>query len=217
MAISTFGELKTAIANWLLRSDLTARIPEYVSLAETIIAYGHDIPGQMTVEPLRVRAMEATADVTVSTGTGNLPSGYLQARRVYLDSNPIRDLEFIPPMDFYGRRGNTEAGTPSAYTIEGESILTLPITDVDRTIKMLYYKKFDALDADSDTNWLLSNAPGVYLYTSLYEAYGQTEGASAEALGYLAKSAAIMNALNSADTKDRYSGAPMRARVDWTP
>ena len=34
MAISTFAELKTAAANWLDRSDLTDRIPEFIALAE---------------------------------------------------------------------------------------------------------------------------------------------------------------------------------------
>ena len=30
MAIGTFAELKTAAANWLDRSDLTDRIPEFI-------------------------------------------------------------------------------------------------------------------------------------------------------------------------------------------
>ena len=34
MAIGTFAELKTATANWLDRSDLTDRIPEFIALAE---------------------------------------------------------------------------------------------------------------------------------------------------------------------------------------
>ena len=34
MAITTFSELKTAVANWLDRSDLTDRIPEFIALAE---------------------------------------------------------------------------------------------------------------------------------------------------------------------------------------
>ena len=34
MAISTFAELSTAAANWLDRSDLTDRIPEFIALAE---------------------------------------------------------------------------------------------------------------------------------------------------------------------------------------
>ena len=34
MAITTYAELKTAIANFLARSDLTDRIPEFIALAE---------------------------------------------------------------------------------------------------------------------------------------------------------------------------------------
>ena len=35
MALTTFAELKTAVANWLDRSDLDDRIPEFIALAET--------------------------------------------------------------------------------------------------------------------------------------------------------------------------------------
>ena len=34
MAIGTYAELQTAVANWLGRDDLTARIPEFIDLAE---------------------------------------------------------------------------------------------------------------------------------------------------------------------------------------
>ena len=34
MAITTYAELKTAVANFLARSDLTDRIPEFISMAE---------------------------------------------------------------------------------------------------------------------------------------------------------------------------------------
>ena len=35
MAISNYAELQTATANWLDRTDLTARIPEFIDLAES--------------------------------------------------------------------------------------------------------------------------------------------------------------------------------------
>ena len=34
MAITTYSELKTSIANWLNRDDLTTQIPDFISLAE---------------------------------------------------------------------------------------------------------------------------------------------------------------------------------------
>ena len=34
MAINTYATLQTAVANWLDRSDLTDRIPEFIALAE---------------------------------------------------------------------------------------------------------------------------------------------------------------------------------------
>ena len=34
MAIGTYAELQTAVANWLDRGDLTDRIKEFISLAE---------------------------------------------------------------------------------------------------------------------------------------------------------------------------------------
>ena len=35
MAISNYAELQTATANWLDRTDLTDRIPEFIDLAES--------------------------------------------------------------------------------------------------------------------------------------------------------------------------------------
>ena len=46
MAINTYGTLQTAVANWLDRDDLSARIPEFISLAEAIFN-----------RTLRIRAM----------------------------------------------------------------------------------------------------------------------------------------------------------------
>ena len=35
MALATYSDLKTSIANWLDRSDLTDVIPDFIALAET--------------------------------------------------------------------------------------------------------------------------------------------------------------------------------------
>jgi len=215
MAISNYGELKTAVANWLDRADLTSRIPEFIAMAETSIHYGVET-GVASSEPLRIRGMETSSDITITTGTGSLPTGFLQARRVYLDGSPVRQLEFISPLEFWKRRGSSEAGKPAGYTFEGDSLLTLPTTDTSYTVKLLYYKAFTALSGDSDTNWLFTNAPAVYLNMTLYEAWSFI-GDEAKAIGFLGRAAGVINSLNSADKMDRFSGSPMRAVAEFAP
>ncbi len=58
MSITNYGELKTAIANELHRDDLSARIPEFIKLAE-------DWAAQM----LRIRAMETQSDLVLRAST----------------------------------------------------------------------------------------------------------------------------------------------------
>ena len=159
MTISTYGTLKTAIANYLTRSDLTSRIPEFIELAEDRIA--HD---------LRVRAMETSADITIDAQTEALPTGFLQMRRFYLSTDPVRKLEFMPPEHFWAIWAASESGQPKVYTIEGENLVFGPSPDSTYTGKALYYKRFTALSDDADTNWLLTSARGLYLYGALLEA-----------------------------------------------
>lgn len=159
MTISTYATLKTAIANYLTRSDLTDRIPEFIELAEDRIA--HD---------LRIRAMETSSDITIDAQTEALPTGFLSMRRFYLNSDPVTKLEFLPPEDFWQRWGASTSGQPKVYTIEGENLVFGPSPDSTYTGKALYYKRFTALSADADTNWLLTYARGLYLYGALIEA-----------------------------------------------
>ncbi len=79
MSVDNYGELKTAIANWAERDDLTSRIPEFIALAEDRIALD-----------LRVRPMETSADITISAQTAALPTGFLGVRRLVLDDDASR-------------------------------------------------------------------------------------------------------------------------------
>lgn len=88
MAISTYSELQTAVANWLDRDDLTARIPEFISLAEA--RFNRD---------LRIRAMETkqTASTVADQRNYALPTNYLQMRNFQVNGTPIRILEYVTP------------------------------------------------------------------------------------------------------------------------
>ena len=161
MAITTFLTLKQAIGNWLGRDDLDARIPEFISMAEDRIARN-----------LRVQAMETSADLSITSGSDTVaqPTGYLETIRLYLDDDRKR-LTYMTPSVFWTRNAANESGTPEIFTIEDQNFVFKPQPASNFTGKLLYYKSFDALSGNADTNWLLTNARGLLLYGALLEAY----------------------------------------------
>ncbi len=165
MSIENYGQLKTAVANWLATSELTSRIPEFISLAEDRIA--RDI----RVRPLE---QETSTDVTISSQTVTFAaasiSSWLGARRFYLSSETKPRLEYIPSEAFWEMTAAWETGTPKFFTIEGTNIHFAPAPDTTYTGKLLYWKRWTAFSADGDENWLLTNHAGLYLYGALIEA-----------------------------------------------
>lgn len=212
MGIATTADLKAAIAAFLNRSNLTAQIPTFIQLAETRIAYGSR-EGAFTCEPLRIRGMETSADVAVTGQTASLPSGYLQARRFYLAGDTVQELSYVVPDLFWRTYISVCSGTPTRFTVEGENFVFGPTPDGAYTGKCLYYQKWAALVNDSDTNWLLTNAPGVYLHGALLEAYRFTRNLDKAADEHAAFCGAV-DALNLADKADRFSGSPWQAFGD---
>jgi hypothetical protein len=62
MALASYADLQAAVANYLARpgdANITTPAPDFVTLAESRIAYGSE--GQWPCRPLRIRAMETAA------------------------------------------------------------------------------------------------------------------------------------------------------------
>jgi hypothetical protein len=214
MAISTFAELKTSVATWLgNRSDLTALIPDFVTMAEARINYGGEEP--YPTDPLRIRSMIANADVTMVAGTASasLPTRFLEGRRGYIDGDAKRPLSFYAPTQFYGTDLTNFSGKPQIYTIEGDSFIFAPVPDSAYTLKVSFWQAFAALSGDSDTNWLLTNAPNVYLYSTLLEASIFTRN-DQNVNRYLGLTKSAVNGLNASTARSQFSGAPLVIRAD---
>lgn len=215
MALDTVGGLKTAIEDFLSRQgDFTAAYKSeyFLTLAHARIHYGSDDP-RFPSEALRVRAMEATADVTVDAQAVALPAGYLAMRRIYLDLSPVGKLDFFPPMDFWAKHVSSEGGQPSAFTIEGENLVFGPVPDGTYTAKVLYWKAFPFPATDTASNWLMANVPGLYLYGALVEAACVIQD-DEQLARYGPMYAGALNGLVRADRRDRFSGAPLQMRND---
>ena len=200
MAINTYATLKTAVANWLDRSDLDARIPEFIVLGEATFN-----------RVLRLRAMETTvADATPSGSKEDaLPTGYLQMREIHLTTSPVVSLAYITPEIMYRIRAGSTSGKPNSYTIVGDNILFGPTPDGVYDYSMTYYKSFDALADDTQTNWLVLNAPDLYLYGTLLQAEPFLMNDERVPL-WERGVRQVINDLQNQDDKDRHSGSEMR-------
>jgi len=206
MALSTFTELKDAIADWLDRSDLTARIPDFIALAEA------RINRELRIRPMEVRS---TMYTTVDQQYFNLPGGYIQMRNIQLNTNPTTPLEYIAPEMLDRLYGSSTTGKPRAYTLIGDEIQLAPIPDSAYQLEMAFYEKFTPLgDGSAGTvtsNWLTANAPDVLLYGALMEAEPFIKNDERIPVWLNGYSNAI-NKLQQQDQRDRHSGSAMRVR-----
>ncbi len=201
MAISTFAELKTATANWLDRSDLTDRVPEFIALAEARFN-----------RILRIRDME-TVSTAISTTGGtreySLPTGFVQMKEFHLTTDPLTPLAYITPEMMTRLWAGSSSGKPEVFTVIADNVRLGPSPDAVYTTSMLYYKTFTALSDDATTNDMLTNNPDVYLYGTLLEAEPFIMNDERVQLWATAFKQAIDDIQNQ-DNKDRHSGSQLR-------
>lgn len=157
--ITSYSELKTSIANFLHRDDLTSLIPEFIVDGETKI-----------YNDLRIKAMETAFTATVSGGVVAIPSGLLEWKFLYVNSTPTQKMdrksaEWV--YQYYPTRSGQ--GTPKFFAQEGDNIIFAPYPNSAFEIKGVYYKRLTALSDSNTTNWFITNAPDLLRYAALIE------------------------------------------------
>ncbi len=161
MSLTTYLGLKTSVASWLKRSDLTSIIPDLIVLGEAKIARDLRLRKQMTSTTLN----------TVAGVQGiTLPTDWLEFADVSLSSDNPTPISFATVEHINSRYPQTFDGQPVVFSIDGDKIIFGPVPDAVYPIAVNYYAKFPALSADGDTNWLLTNYPSIYLFATLCEA-----------------------------------------------
>lgn len=195
-----YGQLKAAIANRLGRTNLSAVIPDFVTLGESRLYFGFkDI--EVNVAPLRLRSMLATESASLAS----LPTDFLDAARFTVPDSPrVRALNYVTPEEFAAMNG--ASNYPRHYTMQDGGIAVEG--GIPAVFTFSYYKRFPALVADADTNWVLTYYPNVYLYSALIEAYAHIkDDARIPTAGRMYAAAA--NALIDADAASRHSGSTL--------
>lgn len=160
MTIQTYSDLQSAINDWLVSpgADVTARVPDFIMLFETVVN-----------RRLRIRLQEATISLTPSGGVATLPSDYLSWRRVTWTGNRPRELEYVHPSYLHALFPTLPQGDPRYFTIEGQNLTLAPSDNTALTFD--YFQKVVGLSDASPSNWLLAAYPDIYLFGALAEAY----------------------------------------------
>ena len=200
MALSNYGELKTGIANFLNRDDLTSIIPTFIALTEAQIA-----------RDLRHWRQEVRVSTTVDERFENLPTDWLEGVHLSLADGSTVEYGSVAEISRQKLLSNNTAGQPRLYTLNSGQIEFFPAPDESYTLTMIYYARIPTMSGDTDANWLMTSYPDVYLYGSLLQSapyLGEDERMVVWAQLYRA---AVKN-LGDDSKRARSSGGPLIMR-----
>lgn len=159
--VTTYSGLLTSAGLWLERSDLITMIPDFITLTEERLS-----------RILRVPEMEEVATVTLTDGVGDLPTDLREIRHVYWNADTDSELVPVPlatlrrdyPLTSYAAR-------PQVYAVRGGEIEVAPLPgSIEGELTLHYFQDIPAISSGSETNWLISKHPSLYLFGVLMHA-----------------------------------------------
>ena len=220
MALDTYAALKASALAWVERTGDPAAetiVDDCVTLAEA----------RLNKHPtLRLSHMETQATLTGTNGSAELPADFLAMKRVvsnYAEGEPGGgfdsgfdegfDIAMGVPSSYRGLLTYAEPGwwygqayPSSFYTIIGTTLRAR----VSGTVGIVYYAKVPPL-ATNDPNWLLTEAPDVYLFGTILELLNALEG---DATGkYAGLFSSAVDSLIASETFSRGGVLTMRAHM----
>ena len=109
MALNNYANLKSSIANWLGRSDLTNEISDFVKLCEQ--DYNAKLVNNGYSKMINLATISADAE------TEALPSGFLGINSIYVDSSIKRTLSYITPQAAFSANLGSKNGMPLSLSL----------------------------------------------------------------------------------------------------
>ena len=160
MALANYENLKTAVAGWLNRTDLTSDIIDFITLCEDEIAR-------------RVETeFERRDTITLNAEVVSLPSDLREITSLALDdANRGGPIEILSPeqLTLYKAASGRRTSYPrkAAITTNGTELILAPVPDTSYVAEIIYATKLDRLSGSVSNNWILDDHSDVYLYGSL--------------------------------------------------
>lgn len=203
MSVSTYAELKTTVASYLARTDLTDQITDFIRFAELRLR-----------REVRIRQVLKSSTLTCTGGTStvSLPSDFLEVRDFIVNTNPVQPLTYSSPSAFSRNSRTTESGKPIDYTILATQVQLAPVPDSAYELKMLHYFTPTYLSDSNTSNEFLVNVPDLLLYATLLEAEPYLmNDARVSTWGAMYEKG--LAALTKSDESAQYSGVPLTIKV----
>jgi len=158
-AFTSYDNLKTNIADYLARTDLTDKIPMFISLAEKRLN-----------RDLRLRQTLQQSTYTMSSGYEvPTPADFLELKDIHLQGNPPITLTFQTVSQFYRDAAVNTQGQPIKYTLIADNFVLAPQPTGSSVVNMTYYKIPQVLSDTNPSNEYLDVCPDLILYASLAE------------------------------------------------
>lgn len=203
MPITTYTELKAAIADFLNRDDLAATAPTFISLAEADI--------QRRVRHWR---MEKRSTAELDTQYSAIPADFVEVIRMYITSGDTKPLELISQGELLDRKRKNlnTSGSPSYYAITAGEIEVFPVPDGTYDLELYYIARIPSLSDSNASNWLLERYQDAYLYGSLvHSAPYLKDDARAQMWAALYQSA--VDAINAESERSKFGGSGRRMKI----
>ena len=188
MALANYSDLVAAVGNWLDRTDLTARIPEFITLAEAEFN-----------RRLRTMEMESRATATLTSDAIALPTDFIGLRAIKIDNTR---LEYVAPDELFE---DERTGTyPTRFTISDGQFFFRPAPSTgDVTID--YFASIPGLTVSNTTNWLMTKHPDLYLFGVCAQAEFYLVNDPRVAL-WKARTEELLGQINQAAVSERHAG-----------
>ena len=157
----TYSELKTRIASYLNRSDLTSELDGFIDQTEAELN-----------RMLRTADMVKRATATAELQYLSLPTDWLEAINVEIASNNFQPVlqQSIESLDMYRAANDNQTGQPIYFALVDNTMEFAPSPDKSYTLQLTYYARLASLSDSNTTNFVSNNHPDVYLYGALKHA-----------------------------------------------
>jgi hypothetical protein len=152
---TTYGQLKSQVADFLQRSDLTAFVPTFIADATARFS-----------DELRTPEMEAVASTTLTGEWTALPTDF-RAMRLLEAGGKV--LEYKTPWQMQRLVETAAVPYVPVYTIQDMQFRVYPFPS-STAVELTYYAALPDFAADGDSNWLLNKRPDIYRMGAIAQA-----------------------------------------------